>query len=67
MMAEYFMGPDNFKVGIQNFLKKYQFANAATADLWRELQVRIIFYFYFRHSVVENMSVLGCYARFGYS
>ncbi len=66
MMAEYFMGPDNFKVGIQNFLKKYQFANAATADLWRELKVRIICIFIF-DMTRENVSVLGCYARFGHS
>lgn len=38
MMLEAFMGDANFQKGIQNFLKKYEFANAATPDLWRELQ-----------------------------
>ena len=39
MMLEKFMGADTFQLGIQNFLKKYEFDNAATPDLWRELQV----------------------------
>lgn len=39
MMLEGFMGEENFQKGIQNFLKKYEFANAETPDLWRELQV----------------------------
>lgn len=34
------MGPDNFQKGIQEFLKTYAFKNAATADLWRALQVK---------------------------
>ncbi|XP_057378962.1 glutamyl aminopeptidase-like [Daphnia carinata] len=38
MMLESFMGPANFQLGIQNFLKEYKFKNAATADLWRALQ-----------------------------
>ena len=38
MMLEAFMGNENFQKGIQNFLKKYEYANAATPDLWRELQ-----------------------------
>jgi len=37
-MLEHFMDPLNFQKGIQNFLKKYKFANAATPDLWNELQ-----------------------------
>jgi hypothetical protein len=40
-MLESFMGPDNFQKGIQEFLKTYAFKNAATADLWRALQVKI--------------------------
>ena len=40
MMLESFMGPDNFQKGIQEFLKTYAFKNAATADLWRALQVK---------------------------
>ena len=42
MMLENFMGPVNFQKGIQNFLKKYAFANAATPDLWHELEVKIL-------------------------
>ncbi|KAI9551578.1 hypothetical protein GHT06_021911 [Daphnia sinensis] len=38
MMLESFMGPANFQLGIQNFLKEYKFKNAATPDLWRALQ-----------------------------
>ena len=40
MMLESFMGDDNFQLGIQRFLETYKFANAATADLWKSLQVR---------------------------
>lgn len=53
MMLESFMGPENFQKGIQDFLKEYKFKNAATADLWRVLQVRKkkllneIFFFFF--------------------
>lgn len=43
MMLESFMGDKNFQLGIQKFLKKYAFANAATPDLWRTLQVSIHF------------------------
>lgn len=39
MMLESFMGPDKFQEGIHNFLKKYEFSNAATSDLWTELEV----------------------------
>lgn len=42
MMLENFMGAENFQKGIHNFLEKYKFANAATPDLWRELQVKTI-------------------------
>ncbi|KFM69000.1 Glutamyl aminopeptidase, partial [Stegodyphus mimosarum] len=36
-MLEFFVGKDNFRRGISRFLKKYQFRNAQTADLWQEL------------------------------
>jgi len=42
-MLEHFMDPLNFQKGIQNFLKKYEYANAATPDLWEELQVLQIY------------------------
>ena len=38
-MLEHFMGKDNFQLGIQKFLKDYEFDNAATPDLWNSLQV----------------------------
>ena len=31
------MGAEEFRIGIKRFLKKYEYANAVTADLWREL------------------------------
>jgi len=37
-MLENFMGPEEFRRGIHLFLKKYQYSNAVTADLWRELE-----------------------------
>ena len=36
-MLEDFMGAEEFRIGIQRFLKKYKYDNAVTADLWREL------------------------------
>ena len=36
-MMEDFMGEDDFRRGISNFLKKYSFQNAVTEDLLREL------------------------------
>ena len=36
-MLENFMGPENFRKGVSNFLRKYQFKNAVTQDLWDEL------------------------------
>ncbi|KAF8795593.1 Glutamyl aminopeptidase like protein [Argiope bruennichi] len=38
-MLEFFVGEDNFKTGISNFLKKHQYRNAKTGDLWEELEV----------------------------
>lgn len=35
-MLENFMGT-SFQTGINNFLKKYMYANAVTQDLWNEL------------------------------
>ncbi len=37
-MLESFMGEEDFRKGISNFLKRYKFDNAVTADLWRELE-----------------------------
>ncbi|GFS66254.1 hypothetical protein NPIL_444981, partial [Nephila pilipes] len=36
-MLEFFVGENNFRTGISNFLKKYQYRNAKTGDLWEEL------------------------------
>ncbi|GIY10551.1 glutamyl aminopeptidase [Caerostris extrusa] len=36
-MLEFFVGENNFRAGISNFLKKYQFKNARTENLWAEL------------------------------
>jgi aminopeptidase N len=38
-MLEYFMGPEEFRTGIYNFLSRYEYGNAVTADLWRELEL----------------------------
>jgi glutamyl aminopeptidase len=37
-MLENFMGAEDFRLGISGFLKRYKYANAVTADLWRELE-----------------------------
>ena len=37
-MLENFMGPRQFQLGVQNFLKKFKYQNAVTADLWREFE-----------------------------
>uniref|UniRef100_A0A1W7RAZ8 Aminopeptidase n=1 Tax=Hadrurus spadix TaxID=141984 RepID=A0A1W7RAZ8_9SCOR len=36
-MLENFMGNENFRRGISNFLVRYKYGNANTEDLWREL------------------------------
>ncbi|GFS36244.1 glutamyl aminopeptidase [Trichonephila inaurata madagascariensis] len=36
-MLEFFIGQENFRNGISNFLKKHKYKNAKTADLWEEL------------------------------
>lgn len=40
-MLEDFMGEVAFSKAITNFLNKYKFSNAVTADLWKELQETI--------------------------
>jgi len=37
-MLEDFMGEEEFRNGITNFLNRFKFANAVTQDLWEELQ-----------------------------
>jgi aminopeptidase N len=37
-MLEDFLGEEEFKNGITNFLNRFKFANAVTQDLWEELQ-----------------------------
>lgn len=37
-MLEDFLGEEEFKNGITNFLNHFKFANAVTQDLWEELQ-----------------------------
>ena len=37
-MLEQFLGPDDFRQGISNFLKAYKYSNAQTRDLWLELE-----------------------------
>ena len=36
-MLEDFMGAEEFRIGIKRFLKKHEYGNAVTADLWQEL------------------------------
>ena len=36
-MLENFMGDEQFRVGIHNFLNKFKYSNAVTNDLWTEL------------------------------
>ncbi|GFS55864.1 glutamyl aminopeptidase [Nephila pilipes] len=36
-MLEFFVGEKNFRTGVSNFLKKHEYKNAKTADLWEEL------------------------------
>lgn len=37
-MLEDFLGEEEFKNGITNFLNRFKFENAVTQDLWQELQ-----------------------------
>ena len=37
-MLSNFMGDDLFKTGLTAYLNRYQYANAATKDLWTSLQ-----------------------------
>ncbi|XP_015795165.1 endoplasmic reticulum aminopeptidase 1-like [Tetranychus urticae] len=34
-MLKNFLGPDNLRFGLKNYLSKYKFSNAETSDLWR--------------------------------
>ncbi|XP_053204112.1 endoplasmic reticulum aminopeptidase 1-like [Panonychus citri] len=34
-MLKNFLGPDNLRLGLKNYLSKYKFSNAETSDLWR--------------------------------
>jgi len=36
-MLDNFLGEEDFRVGVSNFLRKFKFANAVTADLWESL------------------------------
>ncbi|CAM1298657.1 ENPEP (predicted) [Pycnogonum litorale] len=36
-MLEFFLGPDDFRKGVQDYLRKYAYGNAKTEDLWRHL------------------------------
>jgi tricorn protease interacting factor F2/3 len=37
MMLEKFIGQENFRTGLHNYLKKHEYANATTEDLWTSL------------------------------
>ncbi|MGI0069594.1 MAG: M1 family metallopeptidase, partial [Nitrosopumilaceae archaeon] len=37
MMLENFIGQENFRAGLHNYLKKHEYANATTEDLWKSL------------------------------
>lgn len=37
MMLENFIGQDNFRKGLYSYLKKHEYANATTEDLWNSL------------------------------
>lgn len=37
MMLENFIGEDNFRKGLHGYLKKHEYANATTEDLWNSL------------------------------
>jgi tricorn protease interacting factor F2/3 len=37
-MIEAYTGPDEFRKGVQNYLERYKFSNAAGIDLWNSLE-----------------------------
>ena len=37
-MLEDFIGPEEFRLGVSKFLKKFKYANAVTNDLWTVLE-----------------------------
>ena len=37
-MLDNFLGTENFRVGVRNFLRKFIYGNAVTQDLWNSLQ-----------------------------
>ncbi|MDE1872487.1 MAG: M1 family metallopeptidase [Thaumarchaeota archaeon] len=37
MMLENFIGPENFQKGMHSYLKKHEYSNATTEDLWNSL------------------------------
>lgn len=37
-MLERFMGIENFRLGVSDYLKKFAYKNAETQDLWNHLQ-----------------------------
>ncbi|HEY5268593.1 MAG TPA: M1 family metallopeptidase [Candidatus Saccharimonadales bacterium] len=37
-MLHRFVGPDNFRLGLQNYLKKYSYKNTDTKDLWTAIE-----------------------------
>jgi len=39
-MIEAYIGPDEFRKGVQNFLERYKFSNASGVDLWNSLSER---------------------------
>lgn len=36
-MLEQYVGPDNFRTGVQAYMKKYAYQNTVSDDLWREI------------------------------
>lgn len=48
-MIEYFMGPENFRDGIRDYLRKYSYGNADSSNLWEELD---------RHSDINISSIM---------
>lgn len=37
-MLDNFMGKEDFRIGVRDFLRKFQYGNAVTSDLWRHLE-----------------------------
>lgn len=37
-MLELFLGSDNFRAGVTNYLEKHKYANAETSDLWEAIE-----------------------------